>query len=63
MIGGKPSKSMWDKYLGTGAWCENCNASLFAQYSFDAAPSWAKESEYNNMSIDEITKLMRASEK
>ena len=57
MIAGKPFRSGWDRYLGVGARCENCNAALFSQYSSDAAPPWAKESEYNDMSIDKLWEL------
>lgn len=45
-LAGKLVKSSWDKYLGTGANCRNCKATLFIQYGAEVLPAWAKESAY-----------------
>jgi C4-type Zn-finger protein len=47
----------WGNYLGAGAHCENCKATIASQGSY--IPPWAKESEYKNLSEDELWKLMR----
>jgi C4-type Zn-finger protein len=47
----------WGRYLSVGVRCESCDLSIFTQSGAEAIPPWAKESEYNNMSPEEVFKL------
>ena len=57
---GEPvEKSMWDNYLTVGLHCENCKVQVFLHFTEAHIPTWAKESEYKDMSIDELWGLLR----
>jgi hypothetical protein len=47
----------WGRYLGVGAHCENCRARIVSQGKY--IPPWAKESEYKDLNVEDLLKLIR----
>jgi len=47
----------WGRYLAVGALCDNCKIQTISQGKH--IPPWAKESEYINLSEEELWKLLR----
>jgi hypothetical protein len=51
----------WGRYLGVGAHCENCKARIVSQRK--DIPAWAEESQYKDLSSEDLLKLMREGSK
>lgn len=52
-------KSLWDNYLGVGAYCKDCKITGFFHFDESHFPPWAKESDYSNLSIHEALDRLR----
>lgn len=46
------------RYLAVGARCENCKIEGYFHFSESDIPPWAKESEINNMNLDDALELL-----